>query len=71
MTNFSDEEIIEMAKQAGCIEPYPVTKQQLITFARLIQEKQIEVDAGICDFHCADYTREGAEVCADAIRGQK
>jgi hypothetical protein len=39
----TDEEIIEMAKQAECIkdyiEPYPLVKQQIIAFARLIEKQ--------------------------------
>ena len=54
----TDEEIIEMAKQAGIdmsdrkkYTDYSVACANilLITFARLITAKQIEIDAGICE----------------------
>jgi hypothetical protein len=53
------------------MEEDPLTYFRMSAAWEKAQENQIEIDAGICDFHCADYTREGAEVCADAIRGQK
>ena len=74
----SDEQIIEIAKQAGIdmsdrkkYTDYSVTCANilLIAFARLVAEKQKEIDAGICDgLHVRGcYAWE----CATAIRSQK
>ena len=39
-------------------------------FAALVAAAEREACAKVCDHHCADYTREGAEVCAAAIRAR-
>ena len=40
--------------------------------ARLEEERKAEREAcaKVCDLHCADFTREGAEVCAAEIRAR-
>ena len=67
----TDDEIIEMAKQSGMslttthpMNGYHIHHSELITFARLVAEKQIEIDAALCDatFDVLD--------CAKAIRSQ-
>ena len=65
----TDEQIIEVAKQSGTPIRYyyddtGLTEDELITFARLVAEKQIEIDAALCDatFDVLD--------CAKAIRSQ-
>ena len=66
----SDEEIIEMAKQAK-FEDYGTSwiDNRLIAFARLIAAKQIEIDAGIAK---ANYRGVyDGDTCAAAIRSQK
>jgi hypothetical protein len=60
MTN---DQIIEMAKQAGFYAPDAYHKEMLIAFARLIAEKQREEDAEIAE----DFGYRGKEA-ADAIR---
>jgi hypothetical protein len=60
MTN---EEIIEMAKQAG---GFGCGRDFAIDFARLIASKQIEIDAKVCD-GLQDFS---ASACAAAIRGR-
>jgi hypothetical protein len=65
----TDEEIIEMAKQAGRNLDRRSDDDLLtftLTFARLIAARQREIDAGICDDRVL-YT--GLD-CAAAIRGQ-
>ena len=74
----TDEQIIEMARKSWfaiisqptsptTVERYPAPhdEQSIITFARLIAQRQIEIDAGICD---KEYE---AGDCDAAIREQK
>ena len=48
MNEMNDEEIIEMAKQVG-YDVYPLHLYEMITFARLIAEKQKVIDAVIVE----------------------
>jgi hypothetical protein len=79
----TDNEILEMAKQAGfhVIRDviFDCEDTELITFARLIAEKQKEIDAEVCEREVCDRTRpsptshayqRGALQCAAAIREQ-
>lgn len=63
----TDEQIIEMAKQAG-FEDYGTSwiDSRLTTFARIIQAAQREEDARICD----DLKNFFGYQCASAIRNQ-
>ena len=63
----TDEEIIEMAKQA--VTNGYASDKELIAFARLIAAKQRDLDAGICDRFAAREMHPYE--CAAAIRGQK
>ena len=76
-----DAEILEMAKQVGCTEDivavtchiYGFRTAELITFARLIAEKQREEDAVICIDLMArvgfsDFHFDAGDQCAAAIR---
>ncbi len=81
----TDEEIIEMARKVaddatGCTEDeckYVEFSRSdfyktMTTFARLIQQKQIDVDAGICMSLCSVIQEPHEfERCAEAIRSQK
>ncbi len=67
----TDDEIIEMAKQlyGGDLTDEQLRNHKTITFARLIMEKQKEIDANVClgmDGMAGDY----GEDFADAIRSQ-
>ncbi len=79
----TDDEIIELAKKLGddWDSTLPEDKEFLFTFARLIAERQKEIDAGICDsaskfdyWTCGDaggrLDKGTAHHCAAAIRGQ-
>ena len=63
----SDDQIIEMAKQVG-YDFYPLHRHEMLAFARLIAEKQKEIDAVIVETESQDSSRFEF---ADAIRGQK
>ena len=80
----NEEEIIEMAKQAGAKQMMSPVKYEnlglfgndsVIAFARLIAAKQIEIDAGIAeeihDECCVNVKYTDGYDIADAIRGQK
>ncbi len=71
MTN---EEILEMARPLDMRD----NDRDLITFARLIQQKQREIDAALCTQQLIksldNYDRiynSTIRLCADAIRSQK
>ena len=79
------EEIIEMARQAGfegCAEltwENVICTEELVTFAKLIAEKEREACAEICDgFYLTwidtqgryEFMGEGASECAGAIRAR-
>ncbi len=82
----TDEQIIEMAKQVRAhfytdnLMSIPIQYRkcvdmevhQLITFARLIAEKQKEIDAWICEEkHHGWFVNSSPMECAAAIRSQK
>ena len=69
----TDEQILEIAKPAGFYAPDAYHKEMLITFARLIAEKQREEDAVICIDLMArvgfsDFHFDAGDQCAAAIR---
>ncbi len=45
-----------------------VSRDDIEAFYRAAQAEAFESDAKLCDENACDYTREGAEVCATAIR---
>jgi hypothetical protein len=69
----TQDEIIEMARQAGCFEKHQVfyfTQQDIKAFAKLVAEKEREACAKICDaFQERDVGMQPAE-CAGAIRAR-
>ena len=77
MTN---DQIVEMAQKAKASRTENLTcfaYEELIAFARLIAQRQREIDAGICDEISNEYQTyphtEGyyaASNCAEAIRSQ-
>ena len=60
-------EIIEMAKQAGIVNPQNVLNV-LEAFAKLIAQHEREACAKVCE-ECADDSRTGAN-CAKIIRAR-
>ena len=69
MTN---DQIIEMAKERGFYAPDAAHKKMLIAFARLIAEKQCEIDVQLCLSVPIKTARQGMrEACANAIRSQQ
>jgi hypothetical protein len=82
----TQDEIIEMARQAGCVEDkyYKgevifISKDALERFAKLVAEKEREACAEICDgFYLSwidiqgryEFMGEGASECAGAIRAR-
>ncbi len=77
--SLSDEEIIEVAKQlyGDDLTEAQLRNHKTITFARLIQQKQIEIDAALCEAEepWGNEADAWAEKClrkaAVAIRSQK
>jgi hypothetical protein len=71
----SDEEILEIVKQVDdfkIISKYKINRLALITFARLIQQKQREIDAALCLSAPVKTARQDMrDACANAIRSQK
>jgi hypothetical protein len=79
--SLSDEEILALAMHVGADHYegcYELLHEELITFARLIQQKQREIDAALCTQQLIksldNYDRiynSTIRLCADAIRSQK
>jgi hypothetical protein len=68
----SDEEIIEMVHQSDSAGQYWAENTWLISFARLIAQRQIEIDADlIYNTVLPNWPNEVRGSLADAIRGQK
>jgi len=73
----SDEEILGIAQDAFMcrIVPLPVKTNRILDFARLIQQKQREIDAALCERESVTLaTRDqmrGALYVAAAIRSHK
>ena len=71
------EDIIRMAREAGCEETWGMdafrfTIEELERFAALVAEAEREACARICDaYGMPDGTSETARILAAAIRGQK
>ena len=64
------EEIIEMAKQCGAMKHY--FRDELLTFARLIEQATREADIAIArDFVQYHMDFDKADECAVEIRSQK
>jgi hypothetical protein len=71
----TQDEIIEMARQAGFVE-YELDDgttnafdKRYEAFAKLVAAKEREACAKVCDSFCQSWL-EGAEECADAIRAR-
>ena len=69
----TQDEIIEMAKQAGCFEKHQVfyfTSPELEAFAKLVAQHEREACAKMCEslFDMDDESCNEAEQCAKAIR---
>ena len=62
------DEIIELAKQAGFSDWAIQTPNDLIAFAKLVAEAEREACAEVCDDIHAEHEVKGANWCADAIR---
>ncbi len=77
MTVMTDDEVVALAIQAGATKntDNPADREFFCNFARLIAEKQKEIDAGICDKAAYSSATEGFVTvfmeCAAAIRSQK
>ena len=65
----TQDEIIEMARQAGMSIRSNWAEQELEAFAKLVAAKEREACAKVCDSFCQSWL-EGAEECADAIRAR-
>lgn len=76
----TQDEIIKMAKQAGCLEKHQVfyfVSHELEAFAKLIAEREREACAKICDDKDEIWKKAGLwnptneyKECADAIRAR-
>ena len=72
----TDAEIIEMTKQVGIVGKNHTGTgdymEKFIAFARLIQQKQREIDAQLCLTAPIKTAKQDVrEACANAIRSQK
>jgi len=68
----TQDEIIEMARQAGCFEKHQVfyfTSPELEAFAKLVAQHEREACANVCDEVLAN-DWEGKLICASAIRAR-
>ena len=71
----TQDEIIEMARQAGCFEKHQVfyfTQQDLEAFAKLVAEKEREACAKVCWWLAGEFDVDSKTAirCTDAIRAR-
>jgi len=66
----TQDEIIELAKQAGFSDWAIQTPNDLIAFAKLVAEAEREACAEVCDDIHAEHEVKGANWCADEIRAR-
>jgi hypothetical protein len=63
----TDEDIVKLAKQAG-YDFYPLHRNEMISFARLIVKNQQAIDAQICQYLNKNIGDSLLYEAADAIR---
>ena len=69
----TQDEMIELARQAGCFEKHQVfyfTQQDLEAFAKLVAEKEREACAKVADKYANGLERNYSEIIADEIRAR-
>ena len=69
----TQDEIIEMARQAKCFEKHEVfyfTQQDLEAFAKLAAEREREACAKVADEYANGLERNYSEIIADEIRAR-
>jgi hypothetical protein len=71
----TQDEIIEMARQAGCFEKHQVfyfTQQDLEAFTKLVEKKEREACAKVCDKLASDWHEKHHPLeCARQIRARE
>ena len=72
----TQEEVIELARQAGYQHPDAVGQCEdfayfdLETFAKLVAEKEREACAKVCEYYAGTFNAHRIGECADAIRAR-
>ena len=66
----TQDEIIELARQAGFSDWAIQTPNDFIAFAKLVAEAEREACAEVCDDIHAEHEVKGANWCGDEIRAR-
>ena len=66
----TQDEIIEMAKQAGYDEHQAKFDTRIEAFAKLVAEREREACAKVCDYYAGPFNAHRIGECTDAIRAR-